>query len=279
MQSKQKDGKFFPKTAALQVFLRLLGAAFALMLRAKGLKTRRLCLAMPLQSLRPVEVMPFVPAKIVYPGSFDPTNFGHINMLTKAALGHPDNTVRVVVQVRPKKKSVPRILELDNAAALFSMAVPQYLAGKVEVTTSPSIRSFFRAVGRETTHLVRGVRYQQHQLGRELVVASALSLARAATHGRFAVVLLKQDSRFDAVSSRNIRRALLTGGKALESIRLAVPDPVSELLVAARRRVHLTPERQSISDYNAALREGVGNPANWGAVTPTTRCGPMPGLR
>lgn len=234
---------------------------------------------MRLQSLRPLEVMPFAPARVAYPGSFDPTNNGHINMLTKAALGHPDNIVRVIVQVRPKKKSVPRLLELDNAAALFSMAVPPSLAGKVEVTTSPSIRSFFRAVGRETTHLVRGVRYNQHQFGRELVVASALSLARVATQGRFAIVLLKQDNGFDAVSSRNIRRALLTGGKAMESIRQAVPVPVADLLVEARRRVHLTADRHAISDYNAAIREGVGNPANWGVIMPTLRCRPMPNLR
>lgn len=195
--------------------------------------------------------------RIAYPGSFDPVNVAHIHMLDKMA-GTSDGIIRVIVLHRPKKKSVPRLLELDNAAKLFALALPDQLAPRVEVVTSNSVQTLFRSLARDVTHVVRGVRERDGQRLREQIVAGTLTAASViGAHHAFRVVLLRQDTPFDIISSRNIRRAINRGGSVLAQARPLMPEIVADILAETRRHIRPTRSPKALVDFNTALRENM----------------------
>lgn len=195
--------------------------------------------------------------RIAYPGSFDPVNIAHIHMLAKMA-DTTDGTIRVIVLHRPKQKSVPRLLELDNAASLFALALPDPLAPRVEVATSNSIKTLFRSLARDVTHVVRGVRERDGQKLREQIVAGTLTAASViGAHHAFRVVLLRQDAPYDAISSRLIRRAINRGGTVLKQARPLMPEVVADVLAETRRHIRPTRSPQALADFNVALRETI----------------------
>lgn len=206
---------------------------------------------------RTTDAVPPNAGRIAYPGSFDPVNVAHIHLLAKLA-DTSDGTIRVIVLHRPKQKAVPRLLELDNAAKLFALALPDRLAPRVEVATSDSVRTLFRSLARDVTHVVRGVRERDGQKLREQIVAGTLTMASViGAHHAFRVVMLRQDAPFDIISSRNIRRAINRGGSVLAQARPLLPEVVADILAETRRHIRPTRSPQALVDFNRALRENI----------------------
>ena len=150
----------------------------------------------------------------VYPGSFDPPTFGHIDLIERAAKIF--DTLIVAVARNSDKAG---LFSVEERIEMLSSIVKQL--GNVEVTSFQGLTAEF-ARQRNAIALVRGLRVVS-----DFEYEITMAIANQKLNPTIDTVCLMPSERFLLLSSRIVREIALFGG----SLKEFVPEEIEQRLI------------------------------------------------
>jgi len=156
--------------------------------------------------------------RAVYPGTFDPVTYGHLDLIRRGSALFDE----LIVAVSEHPEKLP-LLTLAERAALVREAVAEY--GNVRVETFGGLTAdFLRA--RDARVILRGIRTMS-----DFEYEAQMALTNRQLAPEIDTLLLLADPRYAHVSSRLLREIAARGG----DLSAFVPPHVAGLLAEKAR--------------------------------------------
>ena len=156
--------------------------------------------------------------RAVYPGTFDPVTYGHLDLIRRGCALFDE--LIVAVSEHPEKQP---LLTLAERAALVREAVAEYRNVRVE-TFSGLTADFLRA--RDARVILRGIRTMS-----DFEYEAQMALTNRQLAPEIDTLLLLADPRYAHLSSRLLREVAARGG----DLSAFVPPHVAKLLTEKAR--------------------------------------------
>jgi pantetheine-phosphate adenylyltransferase len=156
--------------------------------------------------------------RAVYPGTFDPVTYGHLDLIRRGSTLFDE----LIVAVSEHPEKLP-LLTLAERAALVREAVAEYRNVRVE-TFSGLTADFLRA--RDARVILRGIRTMS-----DFEYEAQMALTNRQLAPEIDTLLLLADPRYAHVSSRLLREIAARGG----DLSAFVPPHVAKLLTEKAR--------------------------------------------
>jgi pantetheine-phosphate adenylyltransferase len=154
-------------------------------------------------------------AKVIFPGSFDPPTFGHLNIIERARVFFDE--IHVVIAVNPNKSS------LFTAEERFEM-LKTLVAPWKNVTVVVHNRLIVEYADEHDIHLLmRGIRNIEdfsHEFD--------LSLMNKALNSKIETILIPTELRYFLLKSSAIKELASFGGDVSEMVPRLVADALKE---------------------------------------------------
>ncbi|HEY1654427.1 MAG TPA: pantetheine-phosphate adenylyltransferase [Candidatus Tumulicola sp.] len=159
--------------------------------------------------------------RAIYPGSFDPPTYGHLDVVERAARCFGELIVAIVVN--PQKRSP--MFSLDERVAMLKESIVGIPNTRVEHFRG-LLADYVKASG--TDVIVKGLRVVSDFESEMSAALMNRSLAEVDTF------FLMSDQKYSFVSSSLVKEVFFLGG----DVGSLVPEPVLRLMTAKRAGLH-----------------------------------------
>ena len=154
-------------------------------------------------------------AKVIFPGSFDPPTFGHLNIIERARVFFDE--IHVVIAVNPNKSSL--FTANERLSMLKSLVAPWS-----NVTVAVHDRLIVEYADEHDIHLLmRGISNID-----DFTHEFDLSLMNKALNSKIETILIPTELRYFLLKSSAIKELAMFGGDVTEMVPRLVADALKE---------------------------------------------------